>query len=111
MGYVIKMPMRDDSGEISESRGNICNTIKYGQTEKAFQKAAYTIKRGETVVKDGKILKTIYGKTFWVNNKFPAIEKIKDDLKRNFRKYWTVEYENYIIPESYLHSSAPVLVK
>ena len=39
MGYVIKMPMRDDSGEISESRGNICNTTGDRQTEKALQKA------------------------------------------------------------------------
>ncbi len=37
--------------------------------------------------------------------------EINGDLKQKFREYWTVEYENYLIPDEYLHAPAPIVVK
>jgi len=84
---------------------------KYKTVRRAFRGAAYTIKGGEVVVKDGQIVKSIFGKTFWVNVKTSLPMKINDDLKQKFRDYWTVEYENYPIPDDYLHVPAPIAVK
>ena len=90
---------------------------KFVAARKAFERAAYTIKGGEIVVKDGEIVKQVFGKTYWVD-----VECARDhcrttraranaDIKKKFKDYWTVEYENYPIREGFLHSSAPVAVK
>jgi formylmethanofuran dehydrogenase subunit A len=84
---------------------------KYKTVRKAFKKAAYTIKDGEVVVKDGQIVKPVYGKTFWLDVKTSLPMEINDDLKQKFREYWTIEYENYAIPESFLHVSSPISIK
>jgi len=84
---------------------------KYKTVRRAFQRAAYTIKGGEVVAKDGEILKSIYGKTFWVNVNSSLSMDVGADMKRRFREYWTVEYVNYPIPESFLTASAPIVVK
>jgi formylmethanofuran dehydrogenase subunit A len=83
----------------------------------AFEKTAYTIKGGEVVVKNGVITKSVTGKTMWVDTGVPSCTKnafcpeVLRDLKKRFREYWTVEMENYVIPETYLKSSAPIRVK
>ena len=84
---------------------------KYKVVRKAFENTAYTIKNGEIVAKDGKIAKPVRGKTFWVNPQLSSPIEVADDMKRRFREYWTVEYENYSIPESFLTASAPLSVK
>jgi formylmethanofuran dehydrogenase subunit A len=84
---------------------------KYKTVRRAFRRAAYTIKGGEVVVKDGQIVKSVFGKTFWVNVKTSLPMEINDDIKQKFREYWTVEYENYHIPDGYLHVPAPIAVK
>jgi len=84
---------------------------KYKTLRRAFKKAAYTIKDGDIVVKDGEIVKSVEGKTFWVNVNTKAHAEVNDDMKRRFRDYWTVEYENYPVSEKYLAISTPVSVK
>jgi formylmethanofuran dehydrogenase subunit A len=84
---------------------------KYKAVRRAFRRAAYTIKGGEVVVKDGQIVKSVFGKTFWVNVKTSLPMEINDDIKQKFREYWTVEYENYPIPDGYLHVPSPIAVK
>ena len=78
---------------------------------KAFEHAAYTIKDGEIVVKDGEIVKQVFGKTYWVDVQTSLPHDINDDIKKKFKDYWTVEYENYPIRDGFLHSPAPIAVK
>ncbi|MFQ6065274.1 MAG: formylmethanofuran dehydrogenase subunit A [Candidatus Bathyarchaeia archaeon] len=84
---------------------------EYKAFRKAFSRAAYTIKDGEIVVKDGDIVRPIQGRTFWVDIKLSSPMKPTEDLKHKFREYWTVEYENYPLPEDYLKASAPIPIK
>jgi formylmethanofuran dehydrogenase subunit A len=86
---------------------------KYMAVRKAFGKSAYTIKNGEIVAKNGEIVKSVNGRTFWVNIKLssPSEGEVASDLKQKFREYWTVEYENYPVPEGYLAQPAPISVK
>jgi formylmethanofuran dehydrogenase subunit A len=90
---------------------------KFVSARKAFDRAAYTIKDGEVVVKDGEIVKQVFGKTYWVdvecerNHCRTTRARADAKIKKKFKDYWTVEYENYPIREGFLHSSAPVAVK
>jgi len=84
---------------------------KYKTVRKAFKKAAYTIKDGKIVVKNGEIQKHVNGATMWLNVQSSELAEITDDMKRRFREYWTVEYENYPVAENYLGSSNPITVK
>jgi len=36
--------------------------------------------------------------------------KVSDEMKRKFREYWTVEYENYPVAENSLEVSNPIIV-
>ena len=79
---------------------------------RAFQTSAYTIKGGEIVAINGDIVKSVEGNTIWVDVKLSSNPRtVVSDLKRRFREYWTVEYENYPVPEDYLTASSPVSVK
>jgi len=87
----------------------------YRAVRRAFSRAAYTIKGGEIVAINGEIVKVLDGRTYWIN--FETSPQIGDtikapsDLKRKFREYWTVEFENYFIPERFLKVSAPIFVR
>ncbi len=77
---------------------------KYKELEKAFAKAAYTIKGGQVVVKDGEVTATPMGATHWVDAKSPdAIEKdLMKDLEKEFKQYYTVSLHNYPVEDEYL---------
>jgi formylmethanofuran dehydrogenase subunit A len=91
----------------------------YKAVRRAFSRTAYTIKGGEIVARDGEIVKAPDGKIYWVNLELPLLpsdsspshSNILSDLRRKFREYWTVEFDNYFIPERYLKASAPIRIK
>jgi formylmethanofuran dehydrogenase subunit A len=81
----------------------------YKLIRKAFKRAAYTLKGGEVVVRDGEIVNVFDGKTFWVNvETSPSVGEFAPRLKQVFEDYYTVQYENYIVPEGHLAISCPV---
>jgi formylmethanofuran dehydrogenase subunit A len=84
---------------------------KYKRVRKAFKRAAYTIKNGVVVARDGEILRHVEGDTMWLDVQVSEPWKITEDMKRRFREYWTVEYENYPVTERYLEFSRPLTVK
>jgi formylmethanofuran dehydrogenase subunit A len=84
---------------------------KYKTVRRAFTNAAYTIKGGKVVVKDGEILQHVDGCTMWLDVKTAEQVKVDDEIKRKFKEYWTVEYENYPVSDHYLKISNPITVK
>jgi formylmethanofuran dehydrogenase subunit A len=84
---------------------------KYKTVRKAFGNAAYTIKDGIVVVKDGEVVQTVDGKTMWLDVNTAEQVKIDDDMKRRFKDYWTVEYDNYPVFDHYVRVSSPITVK
>ena len=83
---------------------------KYKTVRRAFKRAGYTIKGGKLVVKNGEILRHVEGATMWLDVQTSEPAKISDEMKRKFREYWTVEYENYPVTENYLEVSNPIIV-
>jgi formylmethanofuran dehydrogenase subunit A len=83
----------------------------YRVYRKAFRRAAYTIKNGKIVVKDGEVLKQVDGRTVWLDVQTFDRARTTDDMKSRFKEYWTVEYENYSVEEHYLKGSDPIAVK
>ncbi|HVO85807.1 MAG TPA: formylmethanofuran dehydrogenase subunit A [Candidatus Eisenbacteria bacterium] len=75
---------------------------KYKTVRRAFRKAAYTIKGGEIVAKAGEIVRHKNGATMWLDVQVSEPKEISDDMKKRFRDYWTVEYENYPVGQEYL---------
>jgi formylmethanofuran dehydrogenase subunit A len=84
---------------------------KYKTVRKAFRKAAYTIKDGKVVVKDGEIVQHVDGRTMWLDVQTAEQVKVDEELKRRFKEYWTVEYDNYPVSEHYLKASEPITIK
>lgn len=84
---------------------------KYKTVRKAFKHAAYTIKNGEIVVKNDEIIKHVEGATVWLDVQTSERAETTEEMKRKFREYWTVEYENYPVTEEYLGISHPKTLK
>jgi formylmethanofuran dehydrogenase subunit A len=84
---------------------------KYKTVRRAFSDSAYTIKGGKVVAKDGEILQHVDGCTMWLNVKTAEQFKVDEEIKRKFREYWTVEYENYPVTDHYLKISNPITVR
>jgi len=89
------------------------NLAKHPMTlVRAFKNAAYTIKDGEIVVKNGEIVKSVKGRTYWVNVKAsPSLLEVEPELQKIFEEYYTVKYENYLVPDHHLAAAAPIPIK
>jgi formylmethanofuran dehydrogenase subunit A len=83
---------------------------QFEELEKAFSSAAYTIKKGDIVVKDGEVHSTSLGSTFWTDAKIPEeLESVLvKELEEDFNKYYTVNFRNYPVEEAYLPTQIPV---
>jgi formylmethanofuran dehydrogenase subunit A len=84
---------------------------KYKTVRRAFSNAAYTIKDGKVVVKNGEIVRHVDGRTMWLDVETDEQVKVDDEMKRKFKEYWTVDYENYPVADHYLKVSSPITVK
>ncbi|HUW48448.1 MAG TPA: formylmethanofuran dehydrogenase subunit A [Patescibacteria group bacterium] len=84
---------------------------KYKTVRKAFRRAAYTIKGGEIVAKAGEIVKHVNGATMWIDLQTSELAEITSEMKKRFRDYWTVEYDNYPVTEQYLKVPNPIAIK
>jgi formylmethanofuran dehydrogenase subunit A len=85
---------------------------KYRLVRRAFKHAAYTIKDGVIVVKDGEIVKSVNGRTYWVKSETSkALQEFVPKLKETFEDYYTVQYENYPVPDHHVAVSSPLVVK
>ncbi len=75
----------------------------YKAVEKGFGKAAYTIKDGELVLKDGVIISSPFGRTFRVEANIPEdwTLQIRDAIEDRFRKHYTVSLANYAVQKEY----------
>jgi len=85
-------------------------STKYKTARRAFRRAGYTIKGGKLVVKNGEVLRHVEGATMWLDVQTSEPLKVSDEMKRKFKEYWTVEYENYPVAENYLKVSNPIIV-
>ena len=85
-------------------------SVDYKLVRQAFSRAYLTMKDGEIVVKDGEIVAAPVGRTYWVNTKAPkdVEDVVIPEVQKLFEDYYTVRFENYYIPESYLAFSAPI---
>ncbi|WP_456374339.1 tungsten-dependent formylmethanofuran dehydrogenase subunit FwdA [Methanocaldococcus sp.] len=74
--------------------------------ERAFRYAKYVLKGGKLVVKDGNVVKEIFGDTIYVDVKVDETleQEIMKDLKEKFTKYYSVNLDNYPVTEGYANS-------
>ncbi len=76
--------------------------------EKAFSDAAFTIKAGEIVSKDGEIVKTFLGNTIYsdVTDKVKKemTDSVVDDVKSVWDSRYSINYGNYAVQEVYVEN-------
>ena len=84
---------------------------KYKVVRKAFRNAAYTIKDGIIVVKDGEVVQNTDGRTMWLDVETTEQCQIDQDMKNKFKQYWTVEYDNYPVYDHYLKVPEAIAIK
>ena len=84
----------------------------YGKFVEAFRRAWLVIKNGEVVVKEGEVVKTVYGKTYYAEPEIPSeLRKELDDfLKRKFKEYYSVALDSFLIREYELRNAVKILV-
>jgi formylmethanofuran dehydrogenase subunit A len=75
--------------------------------EDVMGRAAYTIKDGEILVKDGKVVKVVPSRHMWTNvTGFDQQEKkVLENIMPMFNKYYTVKFENYKVFDHYIDPS------
>jgi len=71
----------------------------YEKTLKAFSRAWVVIKGGEVVVKDGEVVKTVYGRTYYVDVELPEdLEKeARKFAEERLSKYYTISLDSLVI--------------
>ncbi len=72
--------------------------------EKAFSAAAYTIKDGQIVVKDGEIVAAPMGTTICAEGKIKvsAHEAMLEDVKEHWRDHYSINFNNYPVQDAYV---------
>jgi formylmethanofuran dehydrogenase subunit A len=88
-------------------------SAEYEAIEKNFGNAAYTIKDGEILVKDGEVVKVVPSHTIWTNVKGLESEekRVIDSIMPAFNKYYTVKFENYQVHDNYVPHPIEVKVQ
>jgi formylmethanofuran dehydrogenase subunit A len=71
--------------------------------EKAFSSAAYTIKDGNIVVKDGKIMATTMGTLLQAEGqvKDHVHEEMMEEVKARWRDHYSINFNNYAVQDEY----------
>ncbi len=71
--------------------------------EKAFTLAAYTLKDGQIVVKDGEITATPIGTTICAEGKVKdsIMEAMLEDVKAHWRNHYSINFANYAVHDAY----------
>ncbi len=81
---------------------------EYEKIIKVFSRAWLVVKGGEIVVKEGEIIRTIYGKTYYVDVELP--EDLEKEAKRyaseSLSKYYTVSLDNLVIRDNEIRGRA-----
>jgi formylmethanofuran dehydrogenase subunit A len=79
-------------------------SVEYAKVKSAFSSAAYTIKGGEIVVKDGQIVATPVGRTFWVDASVPDqhTDIMMKDIRLKFKNYYSINLANYMVQDAYV---------
>lgn len=76
---------------------------------KALESAAYTIKAGEIVVKDGEIVSIGGSKsTWWTDADGFDNKEVENDIIEKFLKYYSVTMNNYPVQDSYISNSTVI---
>jgi len=72
--------------------------------EKAFSLAAYTIKDGQIVVKNGEITATPMGTTICAEGKVKdqVMEAMLEDVKAYWRDHYSINFNNYAVHDAYV---------
>jgi len=85
----------------------------YRLVRRALKKAAFTIKDGRTVVKNGEIVETPIGRTYWVDSAVSEDlnAKVESQMRKTFAQYYTVQMDNYAMADSELANSNRIKVK
>lgn len=75
-----------------------------GKIQRAFLNAKYTIKGGEIVVKDGKVVSAPEGRTYWVNPEIDetVLNEMLPDLEKKFKDYYSITMANYPVQDFYV---------
>ena len=85
----------------------------YRVVRKALKKAAFTIKDGRIVVKNGEVLDAPMGRTYWVDSQVSEglMHKVESEMRRTFTDYYSIQMDNYAMDDSELGRSSRVSVK
>lgn len=86
---------------------NLSENEKDGsKIEKAFSNAAYTIKGGNIVVKNGEVVKIELGKTIWTDVtdkiKKDVMDSVIDDMKALWQIRYSVNYDQYPVQDIFV---------
>lgn len=86
---------------------------EYELIEQAFGNAAYTIKDGQILVKDGEVISIKPSQTIWTNvlGMEEQEKNVLDSIMPSFNKYYTVKFENYPVHDKYLRNPIEVQVQ
>ena len=73
------------------------------ELEKAFSAAAYTIKDGQIVVKEGEIMATPMGALIRAEGKIKEnlMEDMLEDIKHSWRDHYSINFNNYAVQDAY----------
>jgi formylmethanofuran dehydrogenase subunit A len=85
----------------------------YEKAVKAFRRAWLVIKSGDIVVREGEVVKTVYGKTLYIDPEIPTdLEKeLSKVLEAKFKELYTVTLENFVIKEHEIAKPMRIPVK
>lgn len=78
-----------------------------------LRRAKYTIKDGEIVVKDGDVVASTYGYTYYAKAEISEdiLEGVREMVKEKFKDYYSVTYRNFIVHDNEIRNPRAVRVK
>ena len=77
-------------------------SAQYDVINREFRNAEYTIKSGQIIVQNGKLISESWGKTYWIDARSKASVDIIDEDLNDFFNYYSIERRNYGVEEGWI---------
>ncbi len=86
---------------------------EFEKTYNALRRAWLVLKDGTPVVKEGKIINEVPGKTLYVKCRVPKnrLNKILKEIQEKFKRYYSIHIASFIISSKEISNPAPITVR
>ncbi|NPA23185.1 MAG: formylmethanofuran dehydrogenase subunit A [Crenarchaeota archaeon] len=90
---------------------NIDPSSEHDKVYNSLRRAWLVLKDGRTVVREGKVVQEVSGRTLYVKCRVPKrrMSRVVREIEERFRKYYSIHIASFVISSREIHNPSPII--